>query len=388
MTIERKICEHLHEEAEKMECPPAISKRIEQSYSHYLQRKRSEITMKKRLIGGLVAAAILIPTAAFAAPVVIDMLTRAPMTSEQVKLDEVGKAVLEKLYSAIPEAKSFEIIDASYLGDSSDSTKKVQLSIVLQEKGGTGKKLTLHTNGITGEIQDLTQENWEPNEKPLITLPDQEIKGKVDQLIDKVYGNINEYEVAMEQMENPDQKTFILNYIKKGSEGGGYQVFVHGNTISLSPIPPRPSNNEVEGYFSREVAPAPSNKEVEGYFSREVAPAPSNKEVKGYFSRDGKPDYTADNFLNNEKLFSLLKMSPTELKEEIAKGKSVVEIAASKNISKQQVIDVIAKTQAEVQLQDGKNKVTISDDLLKQMMKAVEPKVLHVIEHKTETEWK
>ncbi|QDS38005.1 hypothetical protein FPS98_00405 [Brevibacillus brevis] len=308
--------------------------------------------MKKRLIGGLVAAAILIPTAAFAAPVVIDMLTRAPMTSEQVKLDEVGKAVLEKLYSAIPEAKSFEIIDASYLGDSSDSTKKVQLSIVLQEKGGTGKKLTLHTNGITGEIQDLTQENWEPKEKPLITLPDQEIKGKVDQLIDKVYGNINEYEVAMEQMENPDQKTFILNYIKKGSEGGGYQVFVHGNTISLSPIPPRPSNNEVEGYFSR----------------------------------DGKPDYFADNFLNDEKLFALLKITPTELKQELAKGKSVVEIAASKNISKQQVIDVIAKTQAEGQLQgDG---VTISDDLLKQMMKAVEPKVLQVIEHKTETESK
>ncbi|WP_409175446.1 hypothetical protein [Brevibacillus fortis] len=353
MNIEHKIREHLHEEAETIECPPAISKRIEQSYSHYLKRKRSEITMNKRLIGGIVAAAILIPTAAFAAPVVIDMLTRAPMTSEQVKLDEAGKATLEKLYRAIPETKSFEITDASYLGDPNDTTKKVQLSIVLQEKGGTGKKITLHTNGITDEIQDLTQENWEPKEKPLITLPDQEIKGKVDQLIDNLHGNIKDYEVAMEQMDNPNQKTFILNYTKKGSGGEGYQVFVQGNTISLSP----------------------------------VAPAPSNNEVEGYFSRDGKPDYSADNFLNDEKLFALLKMSPTELKEELAKGKSVVEIAASKNISKQQVIDVIAKTQAEGQLQDGKNKVTISDDLLKQLMKEVEPKVIHVIEHKTETEW-
>ncbi|NRS48737.1 hypothetical protein [Brevibacillus sp. HB2.2] len=354
MTIERKIREHLHEEAQTMECPPAISKRIEQSYSHYLQRKRSEITMKKRLIGGIVAAAILIPTAAFAAPVVIDMLTRAPMTSEQVKLDEAGKATLEKLYHAIPETQSFEIINASYLGDPNDSTKKVQLSIVLQEKGGTGKKITLHTNGITDEIQDLTQENWEPKEKPLITLPDQEIKGKVDQLIDKLYGNIKDYEVAMEQMDNPDQKAFILNYTKKGSVGEGYQVFVQGNSISLAPVDFEPSNAEVEGYFSR----------------------------------DGKPDYYADNFINDEKLFALLKMSPTELKEELAKGKSVVEVAASKNISKQQVIDVIARTQAERQLQDGKNKVTISDDLLKQMMKDVEPKVVHVIEHKTETEWK
>ncbi|WJQ80530.1 hypothetical protein [Brevibacillus brevis] len=356
MTIERKIREHLHEEAETIECPPAISKRIEQSYSHYLQRKRSEITMKKRLIGGMVAAAILIPTAVFAAPVVIDMLTRSPITSEQVKLDEAGKATLEKLYRAIPETKSFEIINASYLGDPNDSTKKVQLSIVLQEKGGTGKKITLHTNGNTDEIQDLTQENWEPKEKPLITLPDQEIKGKVDQLIDKLYGNIKDYEVAMEQMDNPDQKTFILNYTKKGSEGfegGGYQVFVQGNSISLSPVAPEP-----------------------------------NTEVEGYFSLNGKPDYTADNFLNDEKLFALLKMSPTELKEELAKGKTVVEIAAAKNISKQQVMDVITKTQAEGQLQDGKNKVTISDELLKQMMKAVEPKVVWVIEHKTETEWK
>ncbi|MFA4135313.1 MULTISPECIES: hypothetical protein [unclassified Brevibacillus] len=354
MTIERKIREHLHEEAQTMECPPAISKRIEQSYSHYLQRNRSEITMKKRLIGGLVAAAILIPTAAFAAPVVIDMLTRAPITSEQAKLDEAGKATLEKLYRAIPETKSFEIINASYLGDLNDSTKKVQLSIILQEKGGTGKKITLHTNGITDEIQDLTQENWEPKEKALITLSDQEIKGKVDQLIDKLYGNIKDYEVGMEHMDNPDQKTFILNYTKKGSEGEGYQAFVQGNSISLAPVDFEPSNAEVEGYFSR----------------------------------DGKPDYYADNFLNDEKLFSLLKMTPTELKEELAKGKSVVEIAAARNISKQQVIDVIAKTQAEGQLQNGKNKVTISDDLLKQMMKEIEPKVVHVIEHKTETEWK
>ncbi|MBW5469476.1 hypothetical protein GPJ61_16580 [Brevibacillus formosus] len=354
MTIERKIREHLHEEAETMECPPAISKRIEQSYSHYLQRKRSEITMKKRLIGGIVAAAILIPTAAFAAPVVIDMLTRAPMTSEQVKLDEAGKATLEKLYSAFPETKSFEIIDASYLGDPNDSTKKVQLSIVLQEKGGTGKKITLHTNGITDEIQDLTQENWEPKEKPLITLPDQEIKGKVDPLIDKLYGNIKDYEVAMEQMDNPNQKTFILNYTKKGSGGEGYQVFVQGNTISLAPVDFEPSNNKVEGFFSL----------------------------------NGKPDYSADSIFNDEKLLALLKMSATELKEELAKGKTVVEIAASKNVSRQQVIDVIGKTMVEGQLQDGKNKVTISDELLKQMIKDSEQKIIPIIEHKTETEWK
>lgn len=90
--------------------------------------------MKKRLIGGIVAAAILIPTAAYAAPTLIEMFTRTPMTAEQVKVDEVGKATLEKLYSTFPETKSFEIIDAS-------SIQGVQTSIILQEKEGTGKRL-------------------------------------------------------------------------------------------------------------------------------------------------------------------------------------------------------------------------------------------------------
>lgn len=305
--------------------------------------------MKKRLIGGIVAAAILIPTAAFAAPPLIEMLTRTPMTAEEVKVDEVGEATLEKLYSALPETKSFEIIDASYV-------QGVQTSITLQEKGATGKKITLHTNRITGEIEHVNQENWEPKEKPLITLTDQEIKAKVDLLLDKMYGNIEEYEFAMEQMENPDQKTFMLNYFKQGAKTPFYQVFVQGNTISISLI-----GGET---------------------------TPSNMIVEGFFSLNGKPDYTADAFINDDKLFSLLKMDPTELKQELAKGKSIVEIAASKNVSKQQVIDVIAKTQVERQIQAEQNgEIPKNNHSTEQLLKAIEPKVLQVIEHKTETPW-
>lgn len=346
MTIERKIREHLHKEAETMECPPAVSKRIEQSYSQYLQRKRSEITMKKRLIGGIVAAAILIPTAAFAAPPLIDMLTRTPMTAEQVKVDEVGKAALEKLYRAFPETKWFEIIAASTVQD-------VQTSISLQEKGGIGKKITLHTNAVTGEIEHVIQENWESKAKPLAALTDQEIRSRVDYLIDKMYGNIEEYELATEQMENPE-KTFILNYTKKGSHTPFYQVFVHGSTISVSLI-----GGET---------------------------TPSNIQAEGFFSTNGKPDYFADAYLNDAKLFSLLKISPTELKQELAKGKSVVEIAASKNVSKQQVLDVIAKTQVDAQIQGETNgDVPKSNRSIEQLLKAIEPKVVLIIEHKNET---
>lgn len=346
MTIERKIREHLHAEAERMECPPAISERIERSYSHYLQQKRSEKTMKKRLIGGIVAAAFLIPTAAFAAPAVIELLTRTPMTAEQVKVDGIGKPTLEKLYSAFPETKSFEIIEAS-------NVQGVQTSIILQEKGGSGKKITLHTNGNTGEIEHVIQENWASTEKPISALTDQEIKSKVDDLIEKMYGNVKEYEFAMEQMENPDQKTFMLNYTKKGSAAPFYQVFVQGNTISVSLI-----GGEA---------------------------TPSNMKVEGFFTTNGKPDYFADAYLNDERLFSLLNMSATELKQELTKGKSVVEVAAAKNVSKQQVMDVIAKTQVDLQMQGEKNgDVPKSNVSKEQMVKEIEPKVVQVIEYKSE----
>lgn len=313
--------------------------------------------MKKRWIGGIMAAAIMIPTVAFAAPPLIEMVTRTPMTAEQVKMDAVGQAALEKLYRSYPETKSFEIIDASQLGGDPANAghgKAIQTSIVLQEKGAHGKKFRLDVNGITGEIEHVNQENWEPQEKPVISLTDQEIKSKVDDLINKLYGSTGKYKSSMEPMQNSDLKTIILNYTEKGSKTPFYQALVQGNTISVSLIG--------------------------------GGPAPS---VEGFFTTNGKPDYTADDFLNDEKLFALLHMSPAELKQELAKGASVVEIAASKQISKKQVMDVIASTQANKEIQADSHGGASSDDerTLEQLKQSLGLKVSKVIEHKTETPW-
>jgi len=311
--------------------------------------------MKKRLIGGIVAAVIMIPTAAFAAPSLIDMLTRTPMTVEQVKMDTVGQAALEKLYQSYPETKSFVITDASRLGvDSTNASqgKSIQTSIVLEEKGAYEKKIRLDLNGITGEIEHVNQENWETQGKPVISLTNQEIKLKVDELISKLFGNSEKYEFSMEPIQNPEQKTLVLNYTEKGSTTPYYQAIVQGNTISVSLI------------------------------GGGLAPS-----VEGFFTTNGKPDYTADSFLNDDKLFSLLQMSPEELKQELAKGASVVEIAASKKISKQQVLDVIASTQAKKQIQGDLNRKASDDETLEQLKQIIAPKVSKVIEHKTETPW-
>lgn len=311
--------------------------------------------MKKRLIGSIVAAVIMIPTAAFAAPPLIEMMTRTPMTAKEVKMDAVGQAALEKLYRSYPETKSFEIIDASRLGGdpaNASKGKAIQTSIVLQEKGAHGKKIRLDLNA-TGGIEQVNQENWEPQKKPVISLTDQEIKSKVDDLINKLYGSSSKYEFNMETMQNPDPKTLILNYTEKGSTTPFYQAFVQGNTISVSLIGGGPAAS-----------------------------------VEGFFTTNGKPDYTADNFLNDEKLFALLDMSPEDLKQELAKGASVAEIAASKKISKQQVVDIIANTQAKKQVQaDPHGGAAVDDPTLEQLKQAVEPKVLKVIEHKTEMPW-
>lgn len=98
---------------------------------------------------------------------------------------------------------------------------------------------------------------------------------------------------------------------------------------------------------------------------------------EAFFTTDGQPDYFANVFLNNEDLFSLLDMSARELKQQLDTGKSVVEIAASKNVSKQAVIEVIAKAQIEVQFEGEETKET------EEMIEDLKVKILHVIEYKS-----
>lgn len=96
---------------------------------------------------------------------------------------------------------------------------------------------------------------------------------------------------------------------------------------------------------------------------------------EAFFTTSGQPDYFANAFLNNQDLFSLLNMNATELKQELATGKSIVEIATSKNVSTQQVIEVISKAQIEVQIEDGESG--------EGYLKDIEVKILPVIKYKS-----
>lgn len=109
-----------------------------------------------------------------------------------------------------------------------------------------------------------------------------------------------------------------------------------------------------------------------------VPPAQISATDEAFFTTNGQPDSFANNFLNNQDLFSLLNMNAAELKQELATGKSVVEIASSKNISTQEVIKVIAKAQKEVQFEGEETEMT-----LEEFIKGIEIKILYVIEYKS-----
>lgn len=102
---------------------------------------------------------------------------------------------------------------------------------------------------------------------------------------------------------------------------------------------------------------------------------------EAFFTTNGQPDYFANDFLNNQDLFALLNMNATELKQELATGKSVVEIAASKNVSTQDVIEVITKAQIEVQLEGEETEVT--EEMIEDLKVSLKVKVLQVIEYKS-----
>ncbi|REE67579.1 hypothetical protein A8990_1426 [Paenibacillus taihuensis] len=128
----------------------------------------------------------------------------------------------------------------------------------------------------------------------------------------------------------------------------------------------------------------PTAAEVDAVLKGEHKPA--TIKVEGMFSSNGKPDPTADYFLNDVKLFSLLKMSAQELKDELATGKSVLEIAASRHVTEKEVIEAISETQIEGQIQ-AENKGEVPKSKRDSLEKDIAKKVAAVIEHKTETSW-
>lgn len=83
MSIEKELREELRQVADSMHCPPDLYGRVRQSYQHYVNEKRGRSPMKKRMLAGIAAVAILIPSAVFASSYLADEIFGSVKTIEQ-----------------------------------------------------------------------------------------------------------------------------------------------------------------------------------------------------------------------------------------------------------------------------------------------------------------
>ncbi|GIO69661.1 DUF3600 domain-containing protein [Paenibacillus sp. FSL M7-1455] len=83
MSIDQELREELRQVADSMHCPPDLYGRVQQSYQQYVNEKRGRSPMKKRLLAGIAAVAILIPSAVFASSYLADEIFGSVKTIEQ-----------------------------------------------------------------------------------------------------------------------------------------------------------------------------------------------------------------------------------------------------------------------------------------------------------------
>ncbi|MFD2614143.1 DUF3600 domain-containing protein [Paenibacillus gansuensis] len=83
MSIDKELREELRQAADSLHCPPDLYGRVRQSYQHYINEKRGRSPMNKRILAGITAVAILIPSAAFAASYLADDIFGSSKNIEQ-----------------------------------------------------------------------------------------------------------------------------------------------------------------------------------------------------------------------------------------------------------------------------------------------------------------
>lgn len=83
MSIDKELREELRQVADSMHCPPDLHGRVQQSYQQYVNEKRGRSPMKKRMLAGIVAVAILIPSAVVATSYLADEIFGSVEVIEQ-----------------------------------------------------------------------------------------------------------------------------------------------------------------------------------------------------------------------------------------------------------------------------------------------------------------
>ncbi|AWP30487.1 MULTISPECIES: DUF3600 domain-containing protein [Paenibacillus] len=149
MSIDKELREELRQVADSMHCPPELYGRVKQSYQHYANEKKGRSPMKKRMLAGIAAVAILIPSAVYASSYLADGIFGSSTTIEQIGGTQEDYQEIEGMLQAAKD-KLTEDEFKEYV----ELTKQLmQLKLKITDKNGVK-----HEEKLTKEEQQQFEE--------------------------------------------------------------------------------------------------------------------------------------------------------------------------------------------------------------------------------------
>lgn len=144
MSIDQELRQELRQVADSMHCPPDLYGRVKQSYQHYLNKKRGRSPMKKRLLAGIAAVAILIPSAVFASSYLVDDLFGSVENIEKIGGTQEDYQEIERF---LQTAKG-KLTEAEFKEYMELTKQLMQLKLKMTDKNGVR-----HEEKLTKEEQ-------------------------------------------------------------------------------------------------------------------------------------------------------------------------------------------------------------------------------------------
>lgn len=144
MSIDKELREELRQMAGSLDCPPNLYERVRQSYQHVINEKRGRSHMKKRILTGIVAVAILIPSAVFASSYLADDLFGSSAVIEQ---HGGSQADYQEIEEGLQKAKS-KLTEDEFKAYMELSKQLIQLKLKITDENGVR-----HEENFTKEEQ-------------------------------------------------------------------------------------------------------------------------------------------------------------------------------------------------------------------------------------------
>jgi len=220
MDIERKLKEELSKYADSIKCPKEAYFKTRNLYINNVIKKGEQGFMKnkKKFVLStatlLVAAAVVLPLGAFAAPHVIEAFKTVSIQKENVDMElsefvpdssnltSVQQTALNKVYTAFPELKEFDITGINTGKGRVDYQTMNWSSIQL---GKQDLKFVFDIDNATGEFHYFGRYNWDENYNEMSK---EDIVLQAKAMIGRLYSDIDSYSYEFKDFYDklPDEK--------------------------------------------------------------------------------------------------------------------------------------------------------------------------------------